>query len=126
MGSTARDATGMKTSFDESSATSHDRADSGNNAMMLRRKIRMGAKAIRQSFRDLDRLGNGVLLYDDLRYALHRMDIDLTNKQFDDLMKQIDHNGDGNVSYAEFLDFFHKEDEGLGLTKVRVVAVVNF
>ena len=66
--------------------------------MMLRRKIRMGAKDIRRAFKDLDRDGSGILSYDDLRYALHRMDVDLNDKQFDSLMKQIDYDRDGNAS----------------------------
>ena len=116
MGSTARDSTGIKTNFNNSSTT--ESADSGNSAMMLRRKIRMGAKDIRQAFKDLDRSGSGRLSYADLRYALHRMDVDLNDRQFEDLIKQIDLNSSESISYAEFLDFFHREEEGLGLKKI--------
>jgi len=88
MGSTERDSTGIKTGTMKG-ADSFESADSGNSAMMLRRKIRMGAKDIRRAFKDLDRSGSGILSYDDLRYALHRMDIDLNDKQFDSLIKQM-------------------------------------
>ena len=117
MGSTSRDETGLKTNLVDSSSNVES-ADGGNSAMMLRRKIRMGAKDIRRAFKDLDRDGSGRLSYDDLRYALHRMDVDLTDRQFEDLMKQIDLTGSQSISYAEFLDFFHREDEGLGLKKI--------
>merc|ERR1711871_1318228 len=122
MGSSSRDATGIKTNVVDASSTVAS-ADSGNSAMMLRRKIRMGAKDIRRAFKDLDRNGSGRLSYGDLRYALHRMDIDLNDKQFEDFMKQIDLDGSQSISYAEFLDFFHREDEGLGLRKVTGVTV---
>ena len=119
MGSNARDATGIKTNVP--STVESDSA--GNSAMMLRRKIRMGSKDIRRAFKDLDRDGSGLLSYDDLRYALHRMDIDLNDRQFESLMKQIDLTGSQSISYAEFLDFFHREDEGLGLKKIAGVSV---
>eukprot|EP01043_Picozoa_sp_COSAG02_P033722 COSAG02_NODE_2317_length_9151_cov_5.534909_7_plen_489_part_01 len=122
MGCSARDSTALKTGTLKS-GTNYESADSGNSAMMLRRKIRMGAKDIRRAFKDLDRNGSGLLSYEDLRYALHRMDIDLNDRQFEDLMRQIDNNGDGIVSYAEFLDFFHREDPGLGLTKITGITV---
>eukprot|EP01043_Picozoa_sp_COSAG02_P044383 COSAG02_NODE_3961_length_5981_cov_175.988949_1_plen_680_part_10 len=122
MGSSARDSTALKTGTLKGDA-SYESADSGNSAIMLRRKIRMGAKDIRRAFKDLDRNGSGLLSYEDLRYALHRMDIDLNDRQFEDLMRQIDHNGDGIVSYAEFLDFFHREDPGLGLKEIKGVTV---
>ena len=122
MGSSSRESTALKTGTLKVNDT-YESTGSGNSAMMLRRKIRMGAKDIRRAFKDLDRDGSGLLSYDDLRYALHRMDIDLNDRQFESLMKQIDHNSDGNVSYAEFLDFFHREDEGLGLKKIAGVSV---
>ena len=122
MGSSKRDTTGIKTNLIDG-RRSHTSADSGNSAMMLRRKIRMGAKDIRRAFRDMDRTGNGVLQYEDLRYALHRFDIDLNDAQFAELVRQMDNNNDGSVSYAEFLDFFHREEKGLGLKTIKGITV---
>ena len=122
MGSSKRDTTGIKTGVVKGS-DNYSSADAGNSAMMLRRKIRMGAKDIRRAFRDMDRTGNGVLQYEDLRYALHRFDIDLNDAQFAELVRQMDNNNDGSVSYAEFLDFFHREEKGLGLKTIKGITV---
>ena len=122
MGSSKRDTTGIKTGVVKGS-DNYSSADAGNSAMMLRRKIRMGAKDIRRAFKDMDRDGCGMLSHDDLRDALHRFDVDLNDAQFEDLMKMIDLDRSGMVSYAEFLDFFHREEEGLGLKRVKGITV---
>ena len=122
MGSSKRDTTGIKTGVVKGS-DNYSSADAGNSAMMLRRKIRMGAKDIRRAFKDMDRDGCGMLSHDDLRDALHRFDVDLNDAQFEDLMKMIDLDRSGMVSYAEFLDFFHREEEGLGLKTVTGITV---
>ena len=36
-----------------------------------------------------------------------------------------DHNADGNVSYAEFLDFFHREDPNMGMKKIKNITVTS-
>ena len=122
MGSTTRDTTGMKTGTMKA-GDMHATADTGNSSMMLRRKVRLSAKDLRQAFKDMDRTASGMLSHDDLRYALYRFDIDLNDAQFAEMMAQLDHNNDGMVSYAEFLDFFHREEEGLGLKTVTGITV---
>ena len=120
MGTTQHDNISIDTSLLGGRET-HESADAGNSIMMLKRKVRMAAGDLRRAFRDLDRSGNGALSYEDMRIALRRMAIDLNNSQFVSLMKQLDANGDGQISYAEFLDFFRKEEEGLGLQLVKNV-----
>ena len=39
------------------------------------------------------------------------MNLDLTDKQFEGLMKAIDTDGDLKVSYEEFMDFMRKQEE---------------
>jgi Ca2+-binding EF-hand superfamily protein len=122
MGTTQRDGSSVDTSL-LGGRDSYVSADTGNSIMMLKRKVRMGARDMRRAFKDLDRSGHGVLNYDDMRIALHRMDIDLNDGQFMHLMKQLDANGDQQISYAEFLEFFRKEEEGMGLKTVEGLSV---
>ena len=97
--------------------------DSGNSEMMLKRKVRMGFRDLRRAFKDLDRSGNGVLKMKDFQFALQRMDIVLNDTQFIELARKIDKNGDGQISYAEFLDYFRQEDEQMGLKQVGGISV---
>eukprot|EP01050_Picozoa_sp_SAG11_P010729 SAG11_NODE_1093_length_5906_cov_10.683313_1_plen_584_part_00 len=114
MGSKKRGGTGLQLQVDNMSSS----ADAGNNEMMLKRKVRMCFRDLRRAFKDLDRSGDGVLTMEDFRFALHRMDIILSEQQFKELVRKIDQNGDGQISYAEFLDYFRQEEDQLGLTKV--------
>jgi calmodulin len=122
LGTSTRDSSSVDTSALQG-REEYTSADAGNSAMMLKRKVRMATGDLRRAFKDLDRSGHGVLNYDDMRVALHRMTIDLNERQFTSLMQQLDVNGDEQISYAEFLDFFRKEDEGMGLKQVEGVTV---
>jgi Ca2+-binding EF-hand superfamily protein len=50
-----------------------------------------------------------VLTVDDFRFNLHQAGLRLTDKQFTALVKKIDDDGDGAISYDEFMDYFVTE-----------------
>ena len=120
MGSSKRDATGVMMQTDLGNQVSDD---SGNSEMMIKRKVLMSFRDLRRAFKELDRKGDGALTMGDFRFALHRMDIVLSESQFTTLARKIDQNGDGQISYAEFLDYFRKEEDQLGLKKVGDISV---
>jgi len=81
-------------------------ADSGNSVDMIKRKVRIAWKDLRNAFRAADENCSGCLDKEELRDVLFRFDIILAAHQFDELIDAIDVDGDGQVSFAEFLQFF--------------------
>lgn len=45
---------------------------------------------------------DGYLSIEDFRAIFRRMDIDLSEDQIEDIVKELDANGDARISYAEF------------------------
>jgi Ca2+-binding EF-hand superfamily protein len=120
MGSGKRDSVGLKLQTELGTQISDD---AGNSEMMIKRKVQMSFRDLRRAFKELDRGGNGVLSMEDFRFALQRLDIIMTEQQFIELSRKIDANGDGQISYAEFLEYFRKQDDQLGMTKVEGISV---
>jgi Ca2+-binding EF-hand superfamily protein len=56
-------------------------------------------------FRTIDRDGSGKLDAREFRRALEKMRLDLSKSEVKNLMSGFDHNGDGFISYAEFVEF---------------------
>jgi Ca2+-binding EF-hand superfamily protein len=54
---------------------------------------------------EFDRDGDGFVSSDELRKALHKMGLTVTNEECFKIMKKIDSNGDGEISYQEFVEF---------------------
>lgn len=124
MGSTRDDNTSLSTR----NATVEDHGtDRGNDIAMLRVKVRTQWKSLLQSFRDVDVDKSGTLDTDELKRVLYRFNIDLGTNQFNELMAQIDEDGDGTVSYAEFMKFFGKgtEDDRVLHSKVQHVTAAQ-
>eukprot|EP01052_Picozoa_sp_SAG31_P005386 SAG31_NODE_236_length_19594_cov_7.018620_12_plen_421_part_00 len=113
MGSKARDAT----SFSNKVAMGTDKVTvTGNDARNFERVVRQKVlecwRELKHLFTHLDDLGTGQgsLPYEDMRYALERHNIMLTDHQFTVLMKKIDANMDGRISAAEFLTWVKEKD----------------
>eukprot|EP01048_Picozoa_sp_COSAG05_P002682 COSAG05_NODE_114_length_18068_cov_60.696422_2_plen_492_part_00 len=56
-----------------------------------------------------------VLTVEDFKFQLHQIGLRLSEKQFMQLVKKIDEDGDGAISYDEFTDFFACEQGNLHL-----------
>ena len=82
----------------------------GNSDMFIRNKIRSSFRALFKAFKVADKDESGSLGAQELRSVLHRFSIDLTPTQFTELMKNLDVDGDGNVSYLEFMAYFQKKE----------------
>ena len=80
------------------------------NFQLLRRKIRENWKDLRITFRhEADKAGD--LDPEQLRYVLQRYDIVFADAQFSALVKALDEDGDGKVSFQEFMAYFGKGQE---------------
>ena len=79
--------------------------NTGNSDQFLRRKVRMAWKPLMGIFKhEADKDGN--LTPEQLRDILFRFDIILADKQFAELVAEMDEDGDGDLSYEEFLKYF--------------------
>ena len=103
MGSTGAAA---ETSFVNDSTVRAEATDAhGNSAMMLRRKIRAKMKDLIIEFKQRsDKQGN--VSPQQLKDILYKHDIIFADKDFTQMVTNIDEDGDGEVSYTEFLNFF--------------------
>ena len=103
MQSSGDDATGMSDRISQQRVSEAN----GNSDQMLRRKIREKMKIISLDLKkDADE--DGCLSPQQLRRVLERHDILFADAQFALLVRQIDDDGDGKVSFSEFLKHFGK------------------
>ena len=92
---------------------------------MIRRAVREQWRSINLAFKQEDRKKLGAIDEDKLRDVLFRCNIIIEDKHMEQLLYKIDKNGDGMISYAEFLKYFGKgsdEDKDV-LSTVRDVSV---
>mmetsp|Transcript_18349 Transcript_18349/g.35768 ORF Transcript_18349/g.35768 Transcript_18349/m.35768 type:complete len:80 (+) Transcript_18349:67-306(+) len=57
---------------------------------------------IREAFQTFDRDGNGFIGASDLHNTYLAINEDLNDDEVDELIRLVDHDGDGQVSYEEF------------------------
>mmetsp|Transcript_52373 Transcript_52373/g.122875 ORF Transcript_52373/g.122875 Transcript_52373/m.122875 type:complete len:80 (-) Transcript_52373:191-430(-) len=57
---------------------------------------------IREAFQTFDRDGNGFIGASDLHNTYLAINENLTDDEVDELIRLVDHDGDGQVSYEEF------------------------
>jgi Ca2+-binding EF-hand superfamily protein len=62
---------------------------------------------IRRMFMEYDKDGNGVVSLDEAHDILEK-ELAFTTEQSVELMKRYDKNGDGELSYEEFVKFYSK------------------
>ena len=84
-------------------------ADAGNNDMMLRRKVRMSFKQLKQAFRDVQGT-DGVVTLRDVEKVLHRYDIDLAAQQLADLWKATGATESG-VKWVDVLAYYYRDSD---------------
>ena len=62
-----------------------------------------------KSFQDIDADGSGRLSKEELAGALKRWKVPITPEKLDQLVTTCDADGDGNISYPEFVDGLAKD-----------------
>ncbi|XP_060562951.1 calmodulin-like [Ruditapes philippinarum] len=69
-------------------------------------------EVIRSAFRTFDKDGSGYLDSDKLRKAMKTLGDCLTDKEIDDMIKQVDTNDDGRIQYEDiyFVSMANKDD----------------
>ena len=72
----------------------------------LCQRLRPLRAVLQFAFKHADRAETGSLTPAQLRDCLERFNIDMSDGQFADLCAKIDGDGDGDISYDEFFDFF--------------------
>ena len=77
---------------------------------LLREKVAKAAVNIRKSFRKADKDFSGYIDYDEFRIMLEEMGIHMKDTDLVTLMRKYDHDGEGEISYAEFCHAFIPKD----------------
>ncbi|NXA79820.1 CALMS protein, partial [Thryothorus ludovicianus] len=62
-----------------------------------------GEEEIREAFRVFDKDGNGYISAAELRHVMTNLGEKLTDEEVDEMIKEADCNGDGQVNYEEFV-----------------------
>ena len=57
-----------------------------------------------KAFQEIDADGSGQLSRDEIEGALKRMQVNIEKNKLDEIVKNCDADGDGNISYGEFVD----------------------
>ena len=101
MGSTKDATTGLDTRTLKKHDKFKDRVSfiDGNSDVMILRKVRQHWKDLQYAFKDADVGETGSLTKAQLRFQLEKYHIDMSDGQFEKLVKKIDLDGDGEVTY---------------------------
>jgi len=78
--------------------------------LVLRNKVAENPDTIKQAFNAFDKSGEGRVTREDLRQIMDAFCLQLSNSQFNYLLKQLDVAEDGTVSYKKFMESFQKTD----------------
>jgi len=70
---------------------------------VLRARLDGSTAELKKAFEGMDDRGDGVLDKEEFRWGLHDFGVDLTEDEFNVVMKVFDTNGDGVVSFKEFI-----------------------
>lgn len=91
-------------------------SDAGTSDHMLKRKIQMAKKELRSAFRDRDN-GRGGIAIPEFRGVLEKFDIRMTDGQFKALVAIMDEDGNGEITYSEFIAYFKKDLDASNVLK---------
>jgi calmodulin len=71
---------------------------------------------LRQAFRVFDKAGNGYITSSDLRSVLQCLGEQLTEDEIEDMINEVDIDGDGRIDYDEFVASLKAERESSCIT----------
>jgi Ca2+-binding EF-hand superfamily protein len=97
--------TGREKNVSKTESRKHRRQRSEQELQELKEKMRQTAPEIMDIFNQMDKAGNGVVTRHEFRLALNDMDIKMSNKEKDNLMKAIDTHGDDVIHLDELEEF---------------------
>ena len=68
----------------------------------LRVIIATSTKSLREIFNEFDEDGNGFITQVEFRNAMRKLNLGITSREMDQVLQQIDNNGDGKIDWQEF------------------------
>lgn len=71
---------------------------------MMARKLKDSEDDIQEAFRVFDQTGKGLISAHELRRVMNGLGECLSQEEIEDIMKQVDSDGDGMVNYSEFVE----------------------
>lgn len=80
---------------------------------------------IREAFRVFDREGHGFITVPDITHVLQTLGEKLAPDETQELIKEADLDGDGNINYEEFVTMLFKRPHGISLTEKKKKKCAN-
>ncbi|PVD21372.1 hypothetical protein C0Q70_19545 [Pomacea canaliculata] len=71
---------------------------------------------LRQAFRVFDKSGCGYITPSDLRAVLQNIGENLTEEEIDEMIAEVDIDGDGRIDFEEFIACMRTEDEDASMS----------
>ncbi|XP_014770346.1 calmodulin-beta [Octopus bimaculoides] len=68
-------------------------------------------KELRETFKYFDRSGRGFISSDDLRTVLECLGEDITEEELEEMIAEVDINGDGRIDFEEFIACLKEHDD---------------
>lgn len=72
----------------------------------LRQIVRSSSLSFEDIFKKFDEDGNGFISSIEFRNAIRKLNLGLSSREIDLIMKRVDTNGDGNIDWKEFINKF--------------------
>ena len=76
----------------------------------LRQIVRSSSLSFEDIFKKFDEDGNGFISSIEFRNAIRKLNLGLSSREIDLIMKRVDTNGDGNIDWKEFVSKFKTSD----------------
>jgi hypothetical protein len=76
----------------------------------LRQIVRSSSLSFEDIFKKFDEDGNGFISSIAFRNAIRKLNLGLSSREIDLIMKRVDTNGDGNIDWKEFVSKFKTSD----------------
>ena len=60
-------------------------------------------KELRLQFQEIDKDGSGMILASELTEIIKKCDLNISESDIDEMIKEVDYHGNGKINYSEFL-----------------------